>query len=117
MHGLHAKPAKASVEWAPILQCNGAVIKHCRGGRMEALQVAAVWRLERRDLLTLLLRRGDRLRCEGGTVWCTVDGAAQDVVLEAGQMYEARTDQRLHASGLRHGRLSMLSGGGPARAA
>lgn len=71
-------------------------------------QVVAVWRLERRDLLTLQLRRGDRLRCEDGTVWCTVDGAMLDLVLEAGQTYEARTPQRLHASGLRQGRLSLL---------
>jgi hypothetical protein len=76
------------------------------------MAVIETWRVQRRDLLTLRLRRGDRLRCDRGTVWCTIDPRAHDsvldLVLEAGQVYEAPADLRLQASGLREGRLVRL---------
>lgn len=66
----------------------------------DAESAQVVWPLRRRDLLTLQLQPGERLRCHRGTVWCTVDGAFEDVVLEAGDVYEAPVRQRLYVSGL-----------------
>jgi hypothetical protein len=72
-----------------------------------------VWPLAEHDMLTLHLRAGDRLRCDRGSVWCTVDGEDQDIVLAAGDTYVAPADEVLRASGLKQGRLAVL--GRPAR--
>ncbi|MEW6704289.1 MAG: DUF2917 domain-containing protein [Pseudomonadota bacterium] len=95
---------------------------------MNALHAAVLWPLGRNDLLTLGLQAGERVRCDRGTVWVTLDGNAEDLVLAAGEEYRAPHAQVLHASGLGQGPLAVLrqvspvpaglvSAPGPARAA
>ena len=40
------------------------------------------------DLLALTVQAGDPLRGERGTVWITIDGQPQDILLEAGEMLQ-----------------------------
>lgn len=52
-----------------------------------ALAACTSLSLDRVDLLALPLQAGDRLRSEHGTVWITVDGQPQDILLAPGQTH------------------------------
>lgn len=62
----------------------------------------------RHELLRLALARGDHVRAEAGTVWLTIDGVRDDIVLGAGDVYTAPEDLAVNATGLDAGRLTVL---------
>jgi hypothetical protein len=125
MRVAHAKHAKPSVERAAILQCNDAIVN--RYPQESAMNVShasktfaprtadVVWPLGAADMLTLKLQPGERVRCERGTVWLTVDGELDDIVLEAGEVHVVQRAQTLRASGLDCGRLVVLGQGAAQR--
>jgi hypothetical protein len=55
-------------------------------------------RLDRQHLLTVSVRAGDLLRSAAGTVWATVDGEPEDIVLEPGDVHVAPHDGELRVS-------------------
>ena len=65
-------------------------------------------KLGREDLIALELQAGDRLRSDCGTVWITVDGQPQDVLVDAGKLYTAETAGKVNVSALRSARLVVL---------
>jgi hypothetical protein len=71
-------------------------------------------RLDEQNLLTLSVRSGELLRSAGGTVWATVDGEPDDIVLEPGDVHVAPHDGELRVSALGHARLEVY-GHGPLR--
>lgn len=54
----------------------------------ETLPVRTTLQLRATAMLSLPLQAGDQLRGERGTVWVTIDGQLQDILLEAGQTYQ-----------------------------
>ena len=57
---------------------------HLYSTREGALTARTALCLGRSDLLAVPLQAGDSLRSERGTVWITVDGRPQDILLEPG---------------------------------
>ena len=68
-------------------------------------------RLDEQHLLTVSVRAGDLLRSAGGTVWATVDGEPDDIVLEPGDVHVAPIDGELRASAFGHARLEVYGDG------
>ncbi|MDO9074751.1 MAG: DUF2917 domain-containing protein [Rubrivivax sp.] len=68
-------------------------------------------RLDDQRLLTLSLRAGDLLRAEGGTVWATVDGERDDIVLEPGDVHAVPRDCELRVSAFGQARLEIYGHG------
>ncbi len=68
-------------------------------------------RLDEQHLLTLSVRAGDLLRSAGGTVWATVDGELDDIVLEPGAVHVAPHDEALRVSAFGHARLEVYGHG------
>jgi hypothetical protein len=60
------------------------------------------------EMLRLALARGDHVRADAGTVWITIDGRVEDIVLGAGEVYTAPEDVAVNATGLNAGRLTVL---------
>ncbi|WP_284619028.1 DUF2917 domain-containing protein [Aquabacterium humicola] len=71
-------------------------------------------RLQSSDLIALDLQAGDRLRSDAGTLWITVDGEPDDLMLQAGDVHTVAADSRLNVSALRSASLVVL-GRGPLR--
>lgn len=71
-------------------------------------------RLDAHRLLTLSLRAGDLLRSDGGLVWATIDGQADDTLLERGDVYVVARDGEMRVSGFGPARLEVY-GNGPLR--
>lgn len=65
-------------------------------------------KLGREDLIALELQAGDSLRSECGTVWLTVDGQPQDVLVDAGKQHTVQTDGTVNVSALRTASLVVL---------
>jgi hypothetical protein len=65
-------------------------------------------RLQASDLIALDLQAGDRLRSDAGTVWITVDGEPDDLMLTPGEVHTVETDSRLNVSALRSASLVVL---------
>jgi Protein of unknown function (DUF2917) len=68
-------------------------------------------RLDEQNLLTLSVRAGDLLRSAGGTVWATVDGARDDMLLAPGDVHVLGRDCELRVSALGHARLEVYGHG------
>jgi hypothetical protein len=54
---------------------------------------------------------GQRLTCVAGCVWITVDHDPRDIVLDAGESFEASNDERVLVYGLEDSRLLAAAGG------
>jgi hypothetical protein len=65
-------------------------------------------------LLTLSVRAGDLLRSGGGLVWATVDGEADDILLERGNVHRVERDCEMRVSAFGPARLEVY-GNGPLR--
>jgi hypothetical protein len=61
-------------------------------------------------LLALCVRHGDLLRSDAGTVWATIDGDRQDIVLAADDVHVVRADTLMRVSGFGDSRLTIVSG-------
>ena len=68
-------------------------------------------RLDEHSLLTLSVRAGDLLRNDGGTVWATIDGELEDILLGPGDVYAVPRDREIHVSGFEHVRLEIYGHG------
>lgn len=68
-------------------------------------------RLDDQRSLTLSVRAGDLLRGEDGTVWATVDGERDDILLEPGDVYAVARDCGLRVSAFGHARLEIYGHG------
>ena len=82
---------------------------HLYSTRDQALQAHTALCLGRSDLLSLAVQAGDSLRSERGTVWITVDGQPQDILLEPGQAHVVQTPGALNVSALHSGCVSVRS--------
>jgi hypothetical protein len=71
-------------------------------------------RLDDHRLVTLSLRAGDMLRSEVGLVWATVDGKADDILLDRGDVHRVERDGAMHVSAFGAARLEVY-GCGPLR--
>jgi len=58
--------------------------------------------------LSLQVRPGDLLRSDAGTVWLTVDGQGQDILLLPGQSHRMDTDAVVHVSGFGPASLAVI---------
>lgn len=65
--------------------------------------------LGRSDLLAVPLQAGDSLRSERGTVWITVDGLPQDILLEPGQEHFVPEAGAVNVSALQSACVSVRS--------
>jgi hypothetical protein len=65
-------------------------------------------KLGREDLIALELQAGDSLRSDCGTVWLTVDGQPQDVLVDAGELHTVKATGTVNVSALRSARLVVL---------
>lgn len=65
-------------------------------------------------LVTVSLKAGDMLRSEGGLVWATVDGAADDILLERGDVHVVVSAATMRVSAFGAARLEVY-GCGPLR--
>lgn len=65
--------------------------------------------LGRSDLLAVPLQAGDSLRSERGTVWITVDGLPQDILLEPGQEHSVPEAGAVNVSALDSACVSVRS--------
>jgi hypothetical protein len=68
-------------------------------------------RLDEQHLLTLSVRAGDLLRSADGTVWATVDGEPDDILLATGDVHELPRDFELRVSAFGHARLEVYGHG------
>lgn len=68
-------------------------------------------RLDEQPLLTLSVRAGDLLRSAGGTVWATVDGEPDDILLQPGDVHVAPNDGELRVSAFGQARLEVYGHG------
>lgn len=71
-------------------------------------------RLDDHRLVTLSLCAGDLLRSEVGLVWATVDGEADDVLLDRGDVHRIERDCDMRVSAFGAARLEVY-GSGPLR--
>jgi len=74
-----------------------------------ALAVRTALCLGRSDLLAVPLQAGDSLRSERGTVWITVDGLPQDILLEPGQEHFVPEAGAVNVSALQSACVSVRS--------
>lgn len=76
--------------------------------RRAALPSQTAMRLTREDLISLELQPGDSVRSDCGTLWITVDGEPQDVLLEPGETHTVSAAGRINVSALRSACLVVL---------
>lgn len=81
---------------------------HLTAAPAASLPLHTSMNLGREDLIALELQPGDRLRSDCGTLWVTVDGQAQDVLLGAGRVHTVETGGQVHVSALRSARMVVL---------
>lgn len=55
--------------------------------------------LSERRIVSIQARAGQRLRSESGTVWATVEGRGDDILLRPGETHRLESDARIHLSG------------------
>jgi hypothetical protein len=60
-------------------------------------------------LLALCVRHGDLLRSDAGTVWATIDGDRQDILLAPGDVHVVTADTIMRVSGLGDSSLTIIS--------
>lgn len=65
-------------------------------------------------LVTLSLQTGDMLRSDGGLVWATIDGRAEDILLERGDVHVVVRGETMRVSAFGPARLEVY-GCGPLR--
>ena len=82
---------------------------HLYSTREGALAARTALCLGRSDLLAVPLQAGDSLRSERGTVWITVDGLPQDILLEPGQEHFVPEAGALNVSALQSACVSVRS--------
>ena len=81
---------------------------HLYGAQTSPLAVRTALCLDEHDLLSVAVHPGDRLRGERGTVWITVDGELQDILLEPGQEHRVQQAGALNVSALHGACVSVL---------
>ena len=82
---------------------------HLYSTREGALTARTALCLGRSDLLAVPLQAGDSLRSERGTVWITVDGLPQDILLEPGQAHVVAEAGAVNVSALHSACVSVRS--------
>jgi Protein of unknown function (DUF2917) len=82
---------------------------HLYSSRESKLATRTALSLGRSDLLALPLQAGDSLRSERGTVWITVDGAPQDILLDPGQEHVVTDTGAMMVSALQSACVSVRS--------
>ena len=75
----------------------------------ETLPVRTALQLRATAMLSLPLQAGDQLRGECGTVWATIDGQLQDILLQPGETYTVGQTGALNVSALDSACVSVLS--------
>jgi hypothetical protein len=70
---------------------------------------ASEWTLLPDKTIQLQVQRGDILQSLQGTVWITVDGQRQDLLLSVSDMHTVAEDAVLRVSGFDESRLMVLS--------
>jgi hypothetical protein len=60
-------------------------------------------------LLALCVRQGDLLRSDAGTVWATIDGDRQDILLAPGDVHLVLADTIMRVSSFGDSRLTIIS--------
>ena len=85
------------------------IATHLNGKPQAALSARTTLGLSDHDLLALTVQAGDQLRGERGTVWITIDGQAQDILLEPGEMLQVSQAGQLNVSALHSGCVSVLA--------
>ena len=60
-------------------------------------------------LLALRVRHGDLLRSDTGTVWATIDGDRQDILLAPGDVHLVRADTIMRVSSFGDSSLTIIS--------
>lgn len=70
---------------------------------------ASEWTLLPYKTIQLQVQRGDILQSLQGTVWITVDGQRQDLLLSVSDMHTVAEDAVLRVSGFDESRLMVLS--------
>lgn len=73
-----------------------------------ALPLQTTMKLGRDDLIALELQAGDSLRSDCGTLWLTVDGQPQDVLVDVGKVHTVQTEGTINVSALRSARMVVL---------
>lgn len=71
--------------------------------------------LDRGDIVELPDPAGRTLVCRAGVLWLTIDDDPKDIVLEAGQCYEASGHRRLLVSALAAARFDVVASGSRTR--
>jgi len=72
------------------------------------LPLQTTMKLGRDDLIALQVQAGDRLRSDCGTLWITVDGQPQDVLIDAGKVHRVEAGGTVNVSALRSAHLVVL---------
>ncbi len=81
---------------------------HLYSATAKPLTVRTALCLDDHDLLSVALQAGDSLRGERGTVWITIDGQLQDILLEPGQVHAVTEAGALNVSALHGACVSVL---------
>ena len=71
----------------------------CSSPCSDTLPVRTALQLRATAMLSLALQAGDQLRSERGTVWVTIDGQLQDILLAPGETYAVQQTGALNVSG------------------
>ena len=74
----------------------------------DALPVRTALQLRATAMLSPPLQAGDQLRGERGTVWVTIDGQLQDILLQPGETYAVEQTGALNVSALDSACVSVL---------
>ena len=74
----------------------------------DTLPVRTALQLRATTMLSLPLQAGDQLRGERGTVWVTIDGQLQDILLQPGESYAVQQTGALNVSALGSACVSVL---------
>ncbi|HSW06248.1 DUF2917 domain-containing protein [Aquabacterium sp.] len=81
---------------------------HLRVVSGKALPLHTSMALSQHDLIALELQAGDRLRSDCGTLWVTVDGQPEDVMVDAGHVHTIKAAGTVNVSALRSACLVVL---------
>ena len=80
----------------------------CSSPCSDTLPVRTALQLRATAMLSLPLQAGDQLRGERGTVWVTIDGQLQDILLQPGETYTVEQTGARNVSALDTACVSVL---------
>lgn len=84
---------------------NSTHLKVVTGG---AAPLHTAMALSQHDLIALELQAGDRVRSDCGTLWLTVDGQLDDVLVDVGQVHTVKAAATVNVSAMRQACLVVL---------